>query len=441
MKGKIAFKSFLLSHLVTFSVFSQLNPDSAIIVNSASSMTEVKIQGNRLACASFAVIGLIEYNLKKKYGIELNLSEEYLNYLVLENTKEKTEMTSLQACLDKAKDGVLLEEDWPYQPSYFSKGYPCDTHEMESKSSPSFCYSHFKPPLDIYQKKLKPTFKVRVNSMPYSIEKIQRILEKNHFVIFTYPAEGFNAGYEDGKIWLDSALTARLSILKGDDDPYLDSIVNHFAIIYGYDEEKSLFYVRNSWGKEWGNDGNGTISFAELKKYLFSVFLIKNIDTTGWKASKVKNPSKIKVTEMTSYPVLNKDSSLTLNIQGVLKNLGYKNLEIRCILIASKTIDGKEVREEIKLSDREKVLFQDSFARKVWVHTPDSIYREHLVWSESKPLKFTFPKEILFCKRLREVLKEEDTKIILQTSFYSTSDIIEQERLIRFDHLIDFRAF
>ena len=176
------------------------------------------------------------------------------------------------------------------------------------------------------------------------MEKTLRIIDRNNFVILTYPATGFDLGYEDGKIRFDSSLTSHLILVKDIDEPstILDTIKNHFAIIFGYDKEKSLFYVKNSWGKEWGDNGYGSISFTELEKYLIPVISIQIIDNPELKLPVMNKPKKIEISEITSHPIINKDTSLTLSIQGVITNLGFRNLEIRSILIASTETDEKE---------------------------------------------------------------------------------------------------
>lgn len=444
---------FHLSYLIILSFnlasYSQQKKDLPKIVNWGPEMTEVKNQGDRAACASFATIGLVEYAIKKKYGIELNLSEQYLNYLSLRYSDKKTECTDLHECLEKVKDvGVLLEQDWPYQPSYFRKGYPCDKYNIGDSNSPTVCYSHKGPSIEVQTRLLMPNLSIRVQH-PTNIAKVKKLLDHNYPFIFSFPLSGYNAKYDSAKLELTSTYIDEFKLAsksKKKLDAFYDRTDLHFAIICGYNEEKSLFYIRNSWGKGWGNGGIGTISFSELSKYFELVtgfataYYVKLIDTTGLNIPIVKNVRKIEVTEVTSYPVINKDSTLTLNIQGIIKNLGFRNLEIRSVLVASRTIDGKEVREEMKLSKQEDLLLNDSYARKVWVHSPDSTFKEDLVWSKSNPLKLVFPKEMLLCQKVKEALKDKTTTIILQTRFLTSNDIKENESLLRLDHILDLNS-
>jgi len=43
---------------------------------------------------------------------------------------------------------------------------------------------------------------------------------------------------------------------------YKDSAVNHIVIIIGWDNKKQAWLIRNSWGKNWGDDGYGWIKYT-----------------------------------------------------------------------------------------------------------------------------------------------------------------------------------
>ncbi len=43
---------------------------------------------------------------------------------------------------------------------------------------------------------------------------------------------------------------------------YKDSAINHIVIIVGWDNKKQAWLIRNSWGKNWGDDGYGWIKFT-----------------------------------------------------------------------------------------------------------------------------------------------------------------------------------
>jgi GNAT superfamily N-acetyltransferase len=39
----------------------------------------------------------------------------------------------------------------------------------------------------------------------------------------------------------------------------------HFVVLYGYDDHKGEFAFRNSWGAQWGNNGNGFITYSTFE--------------------------------------------------------------------------------------------------------------------------------------------------------------------------------
>lgn len=62
-------------------------------------------------------------------------------------------------------------------------------------------------------------------------------------------------------------------------------IGGHAMLIVGFDQEKKLFLVRNSWGydwaveNEWGYPGHAIIPYAYIKKYLHAGFSLTQHDT------------------------------------------------------------------------------------------------------------------------------------------------------------------
>jgi len=53
--------------------------------------------------------------------------------------------------------------------------------------------------------------------------------------------------------------TGNISTKSGDETGY------HGVTIYGYDDKKQVFNFKNSWGKNWGNQGLGTISYSYVQ--------------------------------------------------------------------------------------------------------------------------------------------------------------------------------
>ena len=57
---------------------------------------------------------------------------------------EETSAVRVLACL--LENGLLLEQDWAYQPSWFSRGLPGAAFERSPSDAPVRCFSHDAPP-------------------------------------------------------------------------------------------------------------------------------------------------------------------------------------------------------------------------------------------------------------------------------------------------------
>jgi len=61
-------------------------------------------------------------------------------------------------------------------------------------------------------------------------------------------------------------------------DNYSGQHANHAMVLVGYDDSKNAFRVRNSWGKEWGDEGSIWVdyNFFCSSNFCFAVFVAKN---------------------------------------------------------------------------------------------------------------------------------------------------------------------
>ena len=125
---------------------SQLQ-DLPQLIDLSEFMTPAKNQSDRGTCTHFSTMGMVEGTLKKDLGIEVNLSEEYLNYKAKTLGRyQTTEGSTVEANIIAINQGgLILEDDWSYQPAWFKKIPPCVDYESSDYAAPKICFSHNAP--------------------------------------------------------------------------------------------------------------------------------------------------------------------------------------------------------------------------------------------------------------------------------------------------------
>jgi len=246
------------------------------VIDLSDFMTTVKNQGDRNTCSYFATIALVESAIKRKMKIEVDLSEEYLNYAAktegrASHTEEGSFTDGLIVSL-KNRGGFLLEQDWPYSSSWFKKIEPCLEFANTDKDSPVECFSHYSPPLKILAKKLPADhFKGFAMELSSANDIVKALANRKEpfsiFVPINYKGWG-----RDGNVKYDEEL--RNECLKDS-----AGCGQHIIVLTGYDLEKKVLFFKNSWGKEWGNEGYGKIPFDYVDKYAYPLQLFVNLES------------------------------------------------------------------------------------------------------------------------------------------------------------------
>ncbi len=220
--------------------------------------SEVKSQGMRGACTYFVIVGLVESLIKKSTGKEIDLSEEYLAWAA----KTKKKLRSLEEDSSVAVNaatvqefGLLLEKDLPYQPSWFDKGFPCEGQRKRKNIDP-ICFSHTGPKPELSSKIISGgIFEFRdIGSSSHEI--VRELSDWKNPVTISILAHSkmWDESAESGDLFLNA--TSKKQCQKKP-----KSCTGHAALITGYDLDRKIFFFKNSWGKEWGQQGYGTIPF------------------------------------------------------------------------------------------------------------------------------------------------------------------------------------
>ena len=195
--------------------------------------SEVENQYQIGSCTANSVAGAVEY-LDKKAGSDLveDLSRlfVYYNTRVIENTVEYDQGATLRNTIKSlATTGACREDMWPYYPENF-------------KVRPNVaCYDYAKN---------------------HTITEYHRILAINDMLRCLADGYPFVFGFQVYSEF-EGPIVAKTGILNM---PAPTEICRggHAVLAVGYDMDKGTMLVRNSWGKQWGQDGYFTMPFAYI---------------------------------------------------------------------------------------------------------------------------------------------------------------------------------
>ncbi len=389
-------------------------------------VTDVRDQGNRGTCSFFALIGLVESAIKINYGRKVNLSEEYLNYATKSTIaryahEEESSITVDATAMEES--GVLLEDDWPYQPSWFTHG-ACQHYDVTDSAAPISCYTHNSPPKEILSKKIKLDFSL-ISIRNDSLEIVRHLLEKKTPLAFNFALPEEDWPDSGAFFFVDSLEEACLE--EGG-----DYCGNHILLLTGFDMNKRVFYLKNSWGKTWGNEGYGTISFADAKKYgSKKLYYLKLFNEPKIPDDKTKK--EISVEELSATATKRSDQSVNVNISAKLKDVGRNFLFIRCILVKQiEDLDGipsTKNTEEVTLTEDEQDRFQDENVRTGWYLTPSKFVKT-MNLTKSNSINLVFSPPIMRTETVSD-LRAGNEKLFFKINLYECGDDVDFELLKR----------
>lgn len=371
-------------------------------------MPVIKNQHNRYSCASFAFITALEYEIKKKYGIEVNLSEEYLHSMVVDPKNGEADLLS---CLGYTNvKGALLEKDMPYQFSYFNNGLPCEKFDSQKVNSPEYCYRHYPPTPEVMTKKLNIKIDGRFVT---GTKRICRLMstEKKPIIIWL-PMEMIYTGEKSGYLTLDTA-----HFVQNEETP------GHFAIVDGYDLDSSIFYIRNSYGKDWGKDGRASLHFNFYNKLkdCYSIHLL--LDSIGSiDASVPYNVDSIHLNKGKTQAFIQKDSSLVVQLHGQKPKGVHNQFEVESIIVTQKKSDPKSAYQPLRLISNEQQNTSDSLVR-AFGHSISANYKDEYFSQDSdKPFTVIFPKERVYSTTMKQAIRNKKQNLYIRTRIYWHND-------------------
>jgi C1A family cysteine protease len=234
----------------------------------------IEDQGRIGSCTSHAGAGIIEYYEKKSFGRHIDASRLFL-YKVTRNLMKMKGDTG--ACLRTTMGAMVLfgvppEEYWPYK----------DVEKRFDEEPPAFCYAFAQN----YQ-----TIKYFRHDPPGTkaeeiLRRVKIYLSKGHPAMFGFTVyNSVEQGESTGRIPFPSPKEriegGHAVVTVGYDDKM--KIKNK----YGKVETTGALLIRNSWGKEWGEEGYGWLPYEYVLRGLaedfWSVLKKEWVDTGQFK--------------------------------------------------------------------------------------------------------------------------------------------------------------
>lgn len=191
--------------------------------------TEIKNQGEQGSCTAHAVTSVFEYILKQNKQEDSDLSEAFVYY----NTRKKAgdiskdEGSSYDYAIESMTEfGICSEKLMPYSESDFT------TPPSEDAIA------------DAATRKVKKALNVKL-----TLNDLKSALEDGYPVAIS--AELFDSFGQGLKGIISMPTQEEIESTENEDNKHR----HHAMVICGYDDDKKLFVVRNSWGKTYGDKG------------------------------------------------------------------------------------------------------------------------------------------------------------------------------------------
>jgi hypothetical protein len=400
--------------------FISLNPASAQLFSSIprqfsmeSYMPPVKHQHDRNTCASFATLAALECEINIKFGLRVNFSEQYMHNLAVDSTSGLSTMARCGTVLTRA--GALLEQDWPYQFSYFSPGLPCEGLSYGQDSTPGYCFGQLPPPSHIAARKVK--FKLDMSSVR-GTRKICQSLSANHPVIMWIPMEYQKNSDKSGILWVDTNQFQMHEKIDG-----------HFVVAYGYDLEKDLFYIQNSYGNTWGNQGRGTMPFRYFRKieHTYSTYFV--LDSI-WGLPEIippQQPDSVWLYRAETKAFFQDDSALCIQIRGYQSPQTLNAFNVHSEVVERKKSDTSGTFELLRLNGSDSMQLQTTIIQAMRNSISGPMGIEKGTFSTTEPFTLTIPKALACSSTLTMALQDATrevsvrTRIVWQTDTYGLS--------------------
>lgn len=285
-----------------FSPFEFFRLDAANDLEKAIGFqTPVKSQGGRGTCSIFSAAAEVESLLKIRDGVEYDLSENYLEYLVMSRIKSNPSEGSDTDWNIPAfqRYGAIHEATWPYETEdWTSQDLSLEIEQkaqgtcghLSGKNQKACLLGHMDPTNDRFARDAAQTAKklgtagLRFTGLGGQNEVKQALNNSEPLVLgvrFFYKAwnhrkmEEYGLGKRDMDSWGKGVVSTPTA-----QDVQISSQhpAGHSIVVVGYDDARRVYFFKNSWGTGnfgensdlLGNnttDGYGTITYDYAHRY------------------------------------------------------------------------------------------------------------------------------------------------------------------------------
>ena len=400
------------------------------IVDLKADMSPIKNQGSRGTCTFFSTMGLVEAAIKKDLKKEVNLSEEYLNYTAKTSGYfPRVEGSTVSSNLYSISNyGLLLERDWSYQPSWFGSKLPCEGLKAEDMSSPLNCFSHNAPDEET-KKKIIPAQGLSYTYVYKDTTEIIRHLAEKQRPLTMSIAVNFNGWPNTGDVYHNEEL--RQECLQTP-----SPCGGHSILLTGYDLDKKVFFFKNSWGKEWGHEGFGTITFDTVENYVTdSLYYATATEELSIPADYDKD--YLEFVDFDLLATQNDGSNLKLATTGTVNNMRGRTLYVSSFLsqkqlyIVEPPTDSNTISVELQSEDG---IPNETYARGYQYFFPNNV--DTIAWTPETPLMIDFPLNILKTPTVSALLGSTEIEALARTTIYVHTDDATFKVLKRIYHPI-----
>ncbi len=189
-------------------------------------MTPVRNQYNLGACCAFAALSVKEYFDSKEYAKEIDLSEQWLYAKCKEIDGYPGEGTYLRAAADVLlKSGACEEKFWPYEARHPAAKNPLSGADLNAQQYKITSYAY----------------------VPAYLASVKTALYQNGPLIV-----GVEVKQNFYNIGTNGIIPKPAGSMLG----------GHAMCVVGYDDDKQMLEIKNSWGEGFGDKGYVWLPYA-----------------------------------------------------------------------------------------------------------------------------------------------------------------------------------